>query len=359
MRTHHRVILGACLFAMGAGGVAAPPAQAPYTPGQQKVARTEKAFGDALGDFHFAVFGDRTGKHRPGVFEEALRDARQLHPDFVINIGDLIEGNTEDRGELDRQWSEINGAINAIDVPFFYVPGNHDITNTVMRDEWRRRMGADYYSFVYKKVLFLILNTEDPPQPEISRMLLFKEYGGEAMATVFKALSGDPAEAKALFARDPRLAELAGKIMAAEHVNIGADQVRMVHDALAKNRDVRWTFVLMHRPAWRGDVPAFREIETMLADRPYTMLAGHYHKYAYERRHGRDYIQLGRTGGTPGAAGDDPAVADHMMWISFTGKEPRIVNMRLDGFYGKEGPVSKDAVPAAPTAPAQPGEGRL
>jgi 3',5'-cyclic AMP phosphodiesterase CpdA len=309
-----------------------------YRPGAADVARTAKAFAGGADEFRFVVIGDRTGQHRPGVFEDAMDKVERLRPDFVINIGDLIEGNTEDRAQLGKEWDEVNAAIDRLSVPFFYVPGNHDLTNTVQRTEWRKRLGADYYSFSYKGALFLVLNTEDPPQPKIARAKLVEQYGADAMITVFKAMNGDPAKAEALFASDPKLAELASKFRASENVAFSADQVKMVRDALAKNPKARWTFVLMHRPAWKVDSPAFREIEALLDGRPHTILAGHFHKYAHEVRGGTDYVQLGTTGGIPGGSPDDPAVVDHVMWVSVADGAPRITNLKLDGIFGKQGP---------------------
>lgn len=301
--------------------------------------RTERAF-PGEDDFSFVVLGDRTGRHRPGVFEAAVAQVEQLHPDFVINVGDLIEGNTEDRAQLSREWNEIEAAIAQLSVPFFYVPGNHDLTNEVQLEEWRRRLGAPYYSFTYKDVLFLVLDTEDPPQPKIARGAMLREYGTEAMGKVIASLQ-DPARLQALIAAEPKLAELARKIVASESVAFSAEQVAMVRRALAEDPNPRWTFVLFHRPAWKVDSPAFREIEGLLAGRPYTVFAGHYHKYAYEQRAGRDYIQLGTTGGMPGGAPDDPNVVDHVMWVAMTGEQPKISNIRLDGLFDKQGPKRK------------------
>ena len=327
-----------------ASPAAARPEPSPYRAAPD-AARTQKEFAGTPGEFRFVVVGDRTGKHRPGVFEAALDRVDQLRPDFVINIGDLIEGNTEDQAQLDREWREIEAATGRLSVPFFYVPGNHDLTNAVQRADWRKRLGADYYHFRYKDVLFLVLNTEDPPQPKIARSKLFQEYGGDAMKRVFEALQGDPAEARALFAREPKLGELAGKIQSSENVAFSAAQIGMVREALASNRDARWTFVLMHRPAWKVDSPAFREIEGLLKGRPHTVLAGHYHKYAYERRAGQDYIQLGTTGGMPGGTTDDPNVVDHVMWVAMGKHGPSISNIRVDGLFGKEGPASAVSAP--------------
>ena len=304
------------------------------------VPRTDRALPGA-DDFSFAVLGDRTGKHRPGVFEAAVAQVEQLHPDFVINVGDLIEGNTEDRAQLNREWDGIEAAVARLSVPFFYVPGNHDLTNAVQLAEWRRRLGAPYYSFTYKDVLFVVLDTEDPPQPEIARTAMLREFGAEAMGKVMAAMQGDPARLAALVAAEPRLGELARKLTASENVAFSAEQVAMVRRALADNPSPRWTFVLLHRPAWKLDSPAFREIEGLLAGRRYTVLAGHWHKYAYEERGGRDYIQLGTTGGMPGGAADDPDVVDHVTWVAMTGDSPKISNIRLDGLFDKRGPKPK------------------
>lgn len=337
-----------CVLLTGALALLLCGARAPgenYRPGAPDVARTAKDFAGRKDEFRFAVIGDRTGQHRPGVFEDALRKVNQLRPDFVINIGDLIEGNSEDLRQIDAEWKEVEGATAGLDMPFFYVPGNHDLTNDVQLKEWRKRIGADYYSFAYKNVLFLVLNTEDPPQPKIARRKLLDEYGAQAMGKALQALQGDPEEAKALFARETRIGKLAGKLQASEIVAFSAAQVAMVRAALARHRDVRWTFVLMHRPAWKVDSPAFREIEGMLRERNYTVLAGHFHKYEHQLRDGHDYVQLGVTGGTPGGQANDPAVLDHIMWVSVANAAPTITNIRLDGFFPKEGPLGPASRP--------------
>ncbi|WP_176590835.1 metallophosphoesterase [Sphingobium sp. EM0848] len=320
------------LLLCGAGPVAPD-----YRPGNSDVARTGKDFAGGRDEFRFVVIGDRTGQHRPGVFEHALEEVNKLRPDFVINIGDLIEGNSEDLRQIDAEWQEVTAATGKLDMPFFYVPGNHDLTNDVQLQAWRKRLGADYYSFTYKNALFLVLNTEDPPQPKIARRKLLEEYGPQAMGVALQALQGDAEQAKALFARDPRIGELAAKLRASENVAFSAAQLAMVRSALARNPHVRWTFVLMHRPAWKVDSTAFREIEAMLQGRDYTVLAGHFHKYEHQTHDGHDYIQLGVTGGTPGGRADDPAVLDHIMWVSVAKGAPQISNIRLDGFFAKEG----------------------
>lgn len=55
------------------------------------------ALGEPRNDFRFSILGDRTGGARPGVYEQAGREIDQLQPDFVMHVGDLIEGGEDIR----------------------------------------------------------------------------------------------------------------------------------------------------------------------------------------------------------------------------------------------------------------------
>ncbi len=44
-------------------------------------------------------------------------------------------------------------------MPFFYVPGNHDIAGEASAQVWKERFGPAYYHFIYRDVLFLCLNS--------------------------------------------------------------------------------------------------------------------------------------------------------------------------------------------------------
>ena len=43
-------------------------------------------------DYHFAVLGDRTGGANQEAFLMVLRDIEMLQPDFIVAVGDIIEG---------------------------------------------------------------------------------------------------------------------------------------------------------------------------------------------------------------------------------------------------------------------------
>src|SRR5262249_14438497 len=60
-------------------------------------------------NFQFAIVTDRTGGHRPGVFADAVRKLNLLQPEFVISVGDLIEGYSEDPGQWALEWAEFQG----------------------------------------------------------------------------------------------------------------------------------------------------------------------------------------------------------------------------------------------------------
>src|ERR671939_419838 len=62
-------------------------------------------------DFQFAVVSDRTGGHRPKVFSRAVEQLNLLQPEFVVCVGDLIEGYTTDAGRLAREWREFQGYV--------------------------------------------------------------------------------------------------------------------------------------------------------------------------------------------------------------------------------------------------------
>ncbi|MFY7951910.1 MAG: hypothetical protein ACOVT5_05340, partial [Armatimonadaceae bacterium] len=58
--------------------------------------------------FQFAVVADRTGGHRRGVFSKAVQQINLMHPEFVMSVGDLIEGAATAEAN-NKQWDEFDG----------------------------------------------------------------------------------------------------------------------------------------------------------------------------------------------------------------------------------------------------------
>lgn len=289
--------------------------------------------------FRFVVVGDRTGGVRPGVFDRAVAQINLLAPTFVINVGDLVEGYSEDRELVEAEWREVDALSNRLEAPFYRVVGNHDISNTAMRNLWMQRNGPTHYHFRYKDVLFIALDTEEKPDLRFEQALA-GAFTLDEIKRAVRALSSDGPQRDAAFAADPRIEAAAERIMEMQRIDLSDEQVRDVERAIKSNRDVRWTFVLMHRPAWKVESPSFQRIEAALAGRPHTFLAGHLHTYDHQRRNGVDYIQMGTTGGRQDGGVVRPGTMDHVLYVSMTSEGPRIANIRLDGLYGVEGPAA-------------------
>lgn len=273
--------------------------------------------------FRFAVVGDRTGGHRPGVFGSAIQGIERLRPDFVVSVGDLIEGHTTDAAVLDRQWDEVLSELDVLSMPYHLVPGNHDLSNPTMVADWHRRHGPTWRSFVHDDVLFLLLDTEDPPE-ELPPDILERTHALEqAMAE-----DAEATQARVLAAA----AERDEPISLPGRAHFSEAQLDWVRGTLAAHADVRWTFVILHRPAWRYESEEFDQIAAWLADRDHTVIAGHEHYYTHERRDGRDYFDLGTCGGV--WLRDGPGRIDHVLWVTMTGDGPVFANVTLDGLLG-------------------------
>jgi hypothetical protein len=296
-----RILLGATALGLAAVAAVYSARQAPANaPGaganpmdiqvESKNPWTSLALNNQPRNFQFAIVTDRTGGHRPGVFADAVRKLNLLQPEFVISVGDLIEGYSEDSGQWALEWAEFQGKLQQLQMPFFYVPGNHDLSNPRMAENWKRKFGRAFYEFRYHDALFVALNSEDPPDSKPYRF--------------------------------------------------GPEQIRWFSDVLSRNQDVRWTFVFMHKPAWvfADDDPeqtGWNAVERALSDRKFTVFAGHVHNYARFVRNGRDYIMLATTGGSSKLRGKADGEFDQFVWVTMKDSEPIVANLLLDGIEDK------------------------
>ena len=237
--------------------------------------------------FHFAVMTDRTGGHRPGIWMQAVRNLNLLRPEFVVSVGDLIEGYTDDRQRAENEWKEFLGFVDQLDMRFFFVAGNHDVTNPMLHEMWRKRFGREYYSFDYQGVHFLCLLSEDPS------------------------------------------------------ASIGKEQLAWAAKDLEEHAGARWTFVFLHKPLWAyaerelaaGNVDRtnWKKVEAALGARPHTVFAGHVHHYVQFERNGSEYYQLATTGGGSKLRGQSYGEFDHVVWVTMEESGPRVANILLDG----------------------------
>ena len=121
----------------------------------------------------FAILGDRTGGHKEGVYEAIVKEVDLMRPDFVMTVGDHIEGYTSDTLELKKQWDEYLGIIQPIKGLMHFTPGNHDITYDGMEPTFRSRVGNPYYSFDTRGIHIVVLdnsrfeNSDEFPPPQL------------------------------------------------------------------------------------------------------------------------------------------------------------------------------------------------
>ena len=270
-------------------------------------------------NFQFVVITDRTGGMRPGIFETGVAKINLIQPEFVVSVGDLINGYTKDSLKLEKEWAEFMGFVDQFEMPFFYVAGNHDYTNEVMAKLWKEKFGTDRYHFLYKNVLFLCLNSEDG-------------------ATALK------------------------------NPDIGDEQLAYAKAVLAKYPEVKWTMVFMHQPLWiRQSAKNWRELEKTLDDRKHSVFTGHVHRFTLYERNKSDYFTLATMGGGSRLRGKKYGEFDHFMWVTMTDSGPYYANILLDGIEDKsiytEGFLAKrqqmDANPPIKLLPAFQEEGVL
>ena len=330
VNTPFRLLVTVLLIYFGLAGnpqvwAASPDFQHPIA--QEPYPWTDRAFDISPDRFMFAIHADLTGGERDPVFQIAMAQLALLRPEFIISVGDLVEGGVKERDALDRQWDWFDQRARAARAKLFYVGGNHDLTSPLERKVWSERHGSTYYHFRYQDVLFLVLDTEDNPAARVLEI----ERARSAAVKTYRA-SGRTAFENTEYARMPE--RTAG--------TIGQEQSRYFQSVLTDHTDVRWTFLFLHKPAWRreGDTP-FTELETALADRSYTVFNGHVQAYQHERRHGRDYIQLATTGGQQFP--DIGWSVDHVTLVTVSGADIDVVNLSLSGIRDATGNIPLDS----------------
>ena len=277
----------------------------------ESVPWTHLNFKDDPAAFQFAIVTDRTGGNRPGIFPKAMERLNWLQPEFVINVGDLIRGYTTRPEEINKQWDEVESLISTLQMPFFYVPGNHDVSNHAMNDIWKQKFGRTYYHFIYRDVLFLCLDTQDGPREKIDRNI---NNGSR----------------------------------------FGSEQIEYARETISRSPNVRWTMIFMHQPLWVYDEKnpkqptGFSEVIEALKERSYTVIAGHNHRYtSFERNH-RNYYILATTGGgqydeQDQLRGQSFGEFDHVVWTTMTDEGPVLANLRIDGILPDDIRTEADA----------------
>lgn len=235
-------------------------------------------FPEEIGrNYRFVILADRTGGGGREVFAPTINEVNALSPDFVINVGDLIDGYVSDHSFAEAQWKEALDIIGKLEAPMFLVGGNHDLSNKMQIDDWLARFGRTYYHFTVGDDLFLVLNTEEQGGGRLS----------EEQIAYFK----------------PIIESFSG----------------------------RWIYVFMHRSLWIRNNGGFETIAALLKGRNHTVISGHEHAYYMEDRDGMKYIQVATTGGSSQMRGIHVGEFDHYLHVTTKDEGPVIANITTGG----------------------------
>lgn len=213
----------------------------------------------------FAVIGDRTGEHEPGIYGQIVREIQRLKPDFVLSVGDMIEGYTNDTIAIKREWEEYKRLLEPLTMPIYLAPGNHDIWDSTSLELYKRYIGEPYYSFNRRGMHFILLDNS-------------------------------------------------------RYDTVGAfssKQIDWLTADLERNMDATHTFAVFHIPYW---------IETIAEEKSDTLhnlferygvdgvFTGHYHSYFSGEFDGIIYTGVGSSGGgcSPGPTG----MKYHFLWVT-------------------------------------------
>jgi predicted phosphodiesterase len=226
----------------------------------------------------FAVIGDRTGSCVPGIYEKIVAEVERMKPDFVITVGDHIEGYTDDTTLLKKEWEEYKSLISPLTMPIYFTPGNHDITNDTALPFYQRYIGKPYYSFDYRGIHFIVLDN--------SR---------------YDSIAGMPKE-----------------------------QTEWIVNDLKKSRKATYTFVFVHKPFWfdyiaEGKTDLWHSLFVYYGVD--AVFAGHNHLYYSAKYDNISYTAVGSSGGdcTPGPTGVDY----HFTWVTADNKGISIAPIKI------------------------------
>jgi hypothetical protein len=213
----------------------------------------------------FAILGDLTGTPDPDIYGRIVIEIERLKPDFVMTVGDMIEGPVPDTMVMNDEWREYASLIEPLTSPLYFTPGNNDIFNDFSETWYRQHVAEPYYSFDHDGLHFIIL---DNSRWEVSQ-------------------------------------------------GLPAKQLQWLANDLNGSADAAHTLVFIHKPFWyettaKGEPDTLHNLFVKYGvDAVFT---GHYHIYFSGLYDGIRYTSLGSSGGgmSPGPTG----LGYHYAWVT-------------------------------------------
>jgi hypothetical protein len=243
----------------------------------------------------FAVIADQTGSPVPGVYDSVLDQVARMDPDFVLTVGDQVDGYVgPDTSALRTQFDGVFAQYDRAFGPrwrtgqwLVLCPGNHDITDDAAEPIWRKRVGPTYRRVDLSGVTILVLDTTRIP-----------EDGG-----------------------------------------LPAEQVRFLERELSGVKPEQSVIVVTHKPffrngVWKGvDDPVHRLFVDHGVD---LVVAGHWHDYVYEPHDGVTYMVCGSSGGSTGGQGIENGEFVGFVWGTLRDGRLSIAPIRKEGFLAPD-----------------------
>lgn len=242
-----------------------------------------------VNDFHFSIIGDRTGRATPEVWGRVWREVSLLGPDFVINVGDTIQGGADEL--VERQWDEIAPVFGRYrDLPLYFTPGNHDIFSDFSEKVYTKRTGRPpHYSFDFQNAHFTVLDNS----------------------------------------RTSDLSE---------------EQLDFLERDLKEHQARSPKFIFVHKPYWMIPLKLqsgeFRLHQLARRYGVAYVVSGHGHRLVRMERDGIQYLMVASSGANIEAQRNNPegfrsGYLYHHVWVRVKGSSARFTVKELDGPYGK------------------------
>lgn len=197
-------------------------------------------------DFHFVILGDRTGGVEPQIFGRVWYEVDLMHPDFVLTVGDTIEGTKDET--VEAQWAELRPLWERYKhYPIYFTPGNHDIWSPKSRELYvRETRRQPFYSFDYQQMHFTVLDNSRGTN------------------------------------------------------ELSDEQMQFLEEDLRKNQGKSPKLVVFHKPFWiryvkeGGDFPLHQLAKKYGVEH---IVSGHGHQFVRMVREGVTYMEVGSSGG--------------------------------------------------------------
>lgn len=249
---------------------------------------TMRAVTEPKNDFRFSIIGDRTGGAQAQIYGRVWREVDMLHPDFVINVGDTIQGGKDATAE--NEWMELRPLWERYShYPLYFTPGNHDVFSDTSRALYEKETKRpSFYSFDWQDAHFTVLDNS-------------------------------------------RTADLS------------AAQLQFLEEDLEKNKAKSPKFVFFHKPYWIAlvsvgnlDFPLHKIAKKYGVEH---VISGHGHQFVRMVRDGVAYMEVGSSGGNMRRAlemghGMKEGRFYHHVWGRVKGGKVYFTVKEIDGLKG-------------------------